>query len=587
MRSRVEAVSRACVAARCFAVRGIRCYFFVSLIVASCACGKTNYYISSSTGNNANNGTSSGTAWRTLDKIIYKTPAFQPGDSILFKRGDTFEGEISTTFTGTAQAPIVISAYGTGAKPIIYGDLTGRTWEAVSGRSGFYKTYVGYMVGSAGYEYYSGAWNVLHQVGGNITWSLSDPDSLKKYLDGFELSNYGPGSAGSDTVWIRTNDGNPPNVHIFREGNFAGGSYLVVRDLEIRNIWSAIKVYNVQHCTYRNLTTRNTMTPALFLVTHCQYCIVDSSQVDSASYTALYDYFGSHNTFRYNTVRNVKDGILGISKTAERCGIGLQTDTCAVVEYNTFDRIFDSGVDSYYCQGDTIRYNTVANTPGGIWLNGNNWVAQNNTVTSLSGGTGIDVTNHGPGQSTITNNTMINTGSGLRVDTRENNGTTVFSGNTITAASSNSLFDEFIVSGISSSNNTFIGLGKLSSQGKTYSTLAAFHSATGLETGSVSYSGPPTEASTAAPPLEYGLSQNYPNPFNPSTTIEFTVPNDGYASLEVFDALGREIMTLARGLQSRGRHRYQWNAEGKASGVYFYRFTSGTYTETRRMMLLR
>jgi hypothetical protein len=87
-------------------------------------------------------------------------------------------------------------------------------------------------------------------------------------------------------------------------------------------------------------------------------------------------------------------------------------------------------------------------------------------------------------------------------------------------------------------------------------------------------------------PRDYELSQNYPNPFNPATTIEFSLPAEGPATLVVYDLLGREVAHLADGINSAGIHRVPWNATGLAGGVYFYRLTAGRFTETRRMLYL-
>jgi hypothetical protein len=88
-------------------------------------------------------------------------------------------------------------------------------------------------------------------------------------------------------------------------------------------------------------------------------------------------------------------------------------------------------------------------------------------------------------------------------------------------------------------------------------------------------------------PVDYALAQNFPNPFNPTTTIEFTLPVDGNASLKVFDALGREVAVLSEGFLSAGTHRTTWGAQGCSSGVYFYRLAAGSFSEVRRMILVR
>ncbi|MBX2992044.1 MAG: T9SS type A sorting domain-containing protein [Bacteroidetes bacterium] len=92
-------------------------------------------------------------------------------------------------------------------------------------------------------------------------------------------------------------------------------------------------------------------------------------------------------------------------------------------------------------------------------------------------------------------------------------------------------------------------------------------------------------------PDEFKLEQNYPNPFNPSTRIRFSVPASVGAghvvSLRVYDLLGREVTTLVNEVMQPGSHEVTWDAGGLASGVYFYRFQEGEFTQTKRLILLR
>ena len=88
-------------------------------------------------------------------------------------------------------------------------------------------------------------------------------------------------------------------------------------------------------------------------------------------------------------------------------------------------------------------------------------------------------------------------------------------------------------------------------------------------------------------PVEYALGNNYPNPFNPSTTIEFTLPNSGEASLIVYNLLGQEIIKLVKGKFDAGYHKITWDASNKASGLYFYRLQAGDFIQTRKMVLLK
>jgi photosystem II stability/assembly factor-like uncharacterized protein len=88
-------------------------------------------------------------------------------------------------------------------------------------------------------------------------------------------------------------------------------------------------------------------------------------------------------------------------------------------------------------------------------------------------------------------------------------------------------------------------------------------------------------------PAEFKLEQNYPNPFNPSTSIKFHLPKSSNVMLVVYDMLGKESITLVNETLNAGSYETGWNASGYSSGIYFYRFTSGDYTETKKMLLVK
>jgi hypothetical protein len=85
----------------------------------------------------------------------------------------------------------------------------------------------------------------------------------------------------------------------------------------------------------------------------------------------------------------------------------------------------------------------------------------------------------------------------------------------------------------------------------------------------------------------YALGQNYPNPFNPSTIINYQIPNDGQVTLKVYDVLGREVKTLVNEFKQVGRYSVTLDASSLATGVYFYRLTSGNYVSTRKMLMMK
>jgi hypothetical protein len=69
----------------------------------------------------------------------------------------------------------------------------------------------------------------------------------------------------------------------------------------------------------------------------------------------------------------------------------------------------------------------------------------------------------------------------------------------------------------------------------------------------------------------FGLSQNYPNPFNPETVISFSIPDEGYLNLKIYNILGEQVDILSDGLVSSGSYSIKWNASSFTSGVYFYK----------------
>jgi hypothetical protein len=88
-------------------------------------------------------------------------------------------------------------------------------------------------------------------------------------------------------------------------------------------------------------------------------------------------------------------------------------------------------------------------------------------------------------------------------------------------------------------------------------------------------------------PNDFSLSQNYPNPFNPTTKFKFKLPSKGFVKLIVFDMLGKEIETLVNEDLNAGTYEYQWNGINLPTGVYFYRLITDSYSETRKMVMIK
>jgi hypothetical protein len=88
-------------------------------------------------------------------------------------------------------------------------------------------------------------------------------------------------------------------------------------------------------------------------------------------------------------------------------------------------------------------------------------------------------------------------------------------------------------------------------------------------------------------PNDFKLEQNYPNPFNPLTTLSFSIPVEGNVALKIFNIIGQEIEVLVNENLSAGSHSFQWNAENHSSGIYFYKLITDSFTEMRKMVLLK
>jgi len=95
------------------------------------------------------------------------------------------------------------------------------------------------------------------------------------------------------------------------------------------------------------------------------------------------------------------------------------------------------------------------------------------------------------------------------------------------------------------------------------------------------------EAGNPAIPSSFHLEQNFPNPFNAKTAIDYQLPQSSRVRLEVFDLLGRKVVTLVDGKQEAGYWSVLWEASKVSSGIYFYKLTSGDFVEVKRMTVLK
>lgn len=93
-------------------------------------------------------------------------------------------------------------------------------------------------------------------------------------------------------------------------------------------------------------------------------------------------------------------------------------------------------------------------------------------------------------------------------------------------------------------------------------------------------------------PDRFVLGQNYPNPFNAGTNIDFNLPRSGQINLQVYDLLGRSVVTLHDGFMQAGSHTVIWDGRSAtgnnlATGVYFYRLQADGFDKTKKMLLIK
>jgi len=88
-------------------------------------------------------------------------------------------------------------------------------------------------------------------------------------------------------------------------------------------------------------------------------------------------------------------------------------------------------------------------------------------------------------------------------------------------------------------------------------------------------------------PSEYRLSQSYPNPFNPSTNIKYSVPENGFVKLSVYNLVGEEVIVLVNETVDAGFYEIEFDAAYLPSGIYFYRLQTSNFIQTKKMVLMK
>ena len=88
-------------------------------------------------------------------------------------------------------------------------------------------------------------------------------------------------------------------------------------------------------------------------------------------------------------------------------------------------------------------------------------------------------------------------------------------------------------------------------------------------------------------PTVYMLYDNYPNPFNPSTTLKYSLSETSFTSIKIYDGIGNEVAVIVNEMKTAGTHQAIFTAVGLSSGVYYYTLRSGSFKETKKMILMK
>jgi len=471
----------------------------------------TTYYVSSTSGNDNNDGQSPRSPWEHLSKIFlkaYSKDGFRPGDSILLKRGDRWDGQIRLQANGTDQRPVTIGAYGRGPKPLLYGDNPQLRWKSIENHPGIYAADMGNgsVLGSLFVE--GKSVRAIYPVG---------PLSRREYMESFLTDVQSGTFAGQfdGRLWVRMNDNHLPNntVRVFRSAGvmLADSSYIQVENLEIQRFYTGIDVTTSSSVSIRHNDIQDVLGIGIYLRLEDRDCLVESNTIFRSGNTALYVLKGRGNTFRDNWVSRVDMTVLGLKTGGDKMGVGLQESLRTLVEYNYFAR--SGGMDFYHEQGSIVRYNFLdrvrsAGSPHGdnISLYGN--IYNLGGLEGEKGSTGINVGITGPGTIAVFNNTIFNARAYSLMGSSDDGGKIIFADNVVASISGDSAMTRF-GSNVTSSHNCFFSSGEpsFSHFRTTFSSLETYQAESGLDRDSI-FADPQFLDTMPATPLGFHLKPN-------------------------------------------------------------------------------
>lgn len=655
----------------------VKQFFFVNfyLLLVALQLSATTYYIDSSQGNNSYSGTSITSPWQTINKI--NNFHFQPGDSILFKKGQIWQECLDFPSSGSALHPIVIGSYGDGELPIITGVSIYQGWNNPANWT-LEKDNI---------------WSRPQSYNPQRLWIDGKEILRNEQIDSLDGTRYGWAWENSKIYLYSTEnpavsfDSIKTNA-LFETVIISNKNYITIQAIEIQGGYAfSLAIRGGSHITVKDCRVGSFSRQGIQIRDNLEisstYVTIDNCLLDSKFH------------FSYGKDKGIDDGIQIVSG-ANDCIV----KNCIIKDFGhsaiylkalsaTNNGVFNNKIFGNFISGENVTYlrglntdgyedkcrdneifnNIIKNTTVRSQINGNNnWIhhniingVKNSIVKSWAVGQGIDLQGYGtdfachdnkidnnlimncdePGitfsgngndkkNNYVRNNIILNCGRNSKAE-YDNIGIAIENSNTI---KTNYFFNNCIFGKVENApavflRGNYLTVEQFNNQNSAYDIASNnIQKDPLLETsdsiyfyltknspcidagidvglkydyyGNVIYTGSAPDigiqeyySTTGNGSLQnfvvdnFQLFQNYPNPFNSSTRIDYIIPRAGDVNLTVYNSLGQMLVELVTGHQTRGKYSIQFHAAGLPSGVYFYKLKSGSFTDTKKLILLR
>jgi hypothetical protein len=583
------------------------------------------YYIDNSNGSDSFNGLSPSAAWQTLTKVNSVT--FQPGDSILFKSGSSWAGQLMPKGSGNSNFPIIIDKYGGEIKPLINGNgITGKGTLYLSNQEYWEINNLEITNDAAtegdrrGVLLTASNFGLVHHIYlkyldiHNVKGILGQDDQAKRTAGiGIETTDDNSVPTRYDDILIEgCNIYQITNTGIYTDNTVSRSNYPHTSGWNDRRFTNVRILNNVIHHISKNAmiirlfdhgviehnvcyetaidTTGNTMFTAACDSTVFQYnegYYNRSPGGDGSMYDA--DLRSPNTVWQYSYSHDNAHGLFWNCTVQQDSGIVCRYNISQNDQGNIF--CINYPVNSIYC------YNNVVYIGSGLSAviisernNGGSGTRRyyfyNNIIYNNSSNAGYDFRSPGYGYTRIID---------YNVFYGKHPGSEPPDVNKITTD------PQFVNPGIGGIGISTLDGYKLQSSSPCINTGIKLPnhcnvdfwgnpvpSDTNVDRGAFEYhktSGMDNQLPYVA--TEYKLTQNYPNPFNPVTNIHFYIPQSQFVSLKVHDILGRDVGTVLEGRLEQGPHTVEFNATGFPSGVYYYTLYAGSFMETKQLILMK